>query len=142
MDHIAEQIVTKARMTPLETGVALECNGVVIAKVAVTGGIGFEVRIANASLLFPYAEVNVAAECFLTTACTAPGAAIHDLAVRHTNGISLLSFDFVSIDQRTNAEVSVVHILKQPPLCTKTATVENSTEPFDAQGLVGWNGEM
>eukprot|EP00966_Prymnesium_polylepis_P198192 4592503-Prymnesium_polylepis.1 len=125
-------------MIPLETAVALECNGVVIAKVAVTGGIGFEVRIANASLLFPFAEVTVAAECFLTTACRVPGADKHDLTVRHTNGIALLSFDFVSTDRRTNARVSVVRILKQPPLCTKTATVQDSTKPFDARGW--WAG--
>eukprot|EP00966_Prymnesium_polylepis_P198193 4592504-Prymnesium_polylepis.1 len=89
-----------------------------------------------------FAEVNVAVECFLTAACYAPGTEKNDLTVRHANGIALLSFGWFSTDRRTKAHVSVARILKQPPLCTKTATLQDSTKPFDARGLVGWNGEM
>ena len=121
---------------------ALECNGVVIAKVAVTGGIGYEVLSGDASLLFPYAKVKGATECFLTTARNAPGAVIHDMTVRHINGISMLNFGWYEHTERAKAHVSVARILKQPPLCTKPATLQDSTEPFDARGLVGWNGEV
>ena len=44
MEDIAEQIVRTARMMPSKTAVVLTCNDVSIAKVAVTGGVGFEVR--------------------------------------------------------------------------------------------------
>ena len=43
MQDIAEAIVKQARMLPVDTGVALKCNGAVITKVAVTGGFGFQV---------------------------------------------------------------------------------------------------
>ena len=67
MEDIAEQIVRTARMMPSKTAVVLTCNDVSIAKVAVTGGVGFEVRARDACLLFPFKEVRPAAECFVTT---------------------------------------------------------------------------
>ena len=74
MEDIAEQIVKKARMMPQKTGVVLKCNGVSIAKVAVTGGVGIEVRVPYESLLFPFAEIkiNAAVECFATAAQKTP----------------------------------------------------------------------
>ena len=60
MQDIAEIIVKKARMMPVDIGVALESNGATIAKVKVTGGIGLEVKVAGGAftsedraLLFP-----------------------------------------------------------------------------------------
>ena len=70
MEDIAECIVKKARMMPVDTGVALKCNGVIIAKVAVTGGFGLEVTSGDkkAALLFPMAEIQAAVTSFLTAA--------------------------------------------------------------------------
>ena len=68
MEDLAEVIVKKARTTPIDLGVSLEANGVVIAKVAVTGGHGIEVRHPTGkTLLFPLAELEVAVQCFMTT---------------------------------------------------------------------------
>ena len=148
MEDIAEQIVKKARMMPLKTGVVLKCNGVSVAKVAVTGGVGIEVRVPYDSLLFPFAEIDAAVESFMTAAHQAADAELsqpsdrHYPVVRHTNGIPLLRFEWNDRAARQKAQVGIAHILKHPPLSDKTATVESSTEPFDARGLVGWDAEM
>ena len=52
MEDIAEQIVRTARMMPSKTAVVLTCNDVSIAKVAVTGGVGFEVRARDQSIVY------------------------------------------------------------------------------------------
>ena len=66
---MAELIVNQAKTMPIETGVALECNGARIAKVSVTGGFGgYNVTSADGKsrLIFPMAEVTRAVESFLT----------------------------------------------------------------------------
>ena len=142
MEDIAEQIVRTARMMPSKTAVVLTCNDVSIAKVAVTGGVGFEVRARDACLLFPFKEVRPAAECFVTTAheyredrrvCPPP------LVVHHMNGIPMLSVEWNCADRRHEAIRSITRILERPPLCDKPATVEGSTVPFDATGLPDWD---
>ena len=129
-------------MLPSKTPVGLTCNGVSIVKVAVTGGVGFEVRARDGCLLFPFAEVGAAAECFVTTAheysedrrvCPPP------LVVHHMNGIPMLSFEWDFADRRYEAIRSITRILEHPPLCDKPATVEGSTVPFDATGLPDWD---
>ena len=62
MEDIAEQIVKRARMMPEDTGVRLEANGVVIAKVKVTGGVGVEVRSGSATLLFAMTAIKTAVQ--------------------------------------------------------------------------------
>ena len=145
MEDIAEQIVKKARMMPQKTGVVLKCNGVSIAKVAVTGGVGIEVRVPYESLLFPFAEINAAVECFVTAAQKTPGTERDDRwypYVYHTNDIPLLHFEWSNRVERKKALVSIARILKHPPLSDKTANVESSTKPFDARGFVGWDADM
>ena len=130
-------------MMPSKTAVVLTCNDVSIAKVAVTGGVGFEVRARDGCLLFPFKEVRPAAECFVTTAheyskdrrvCPPP------LVVHHMNGMPMLSFQAHCADRRYDAISSITRILKYPPLCDKPAAVEGSAVPFDATGLAEWNG--
>ena len=142
MEDIAEQIVRTARMLPSKTAVGLTCNGVSIVKVAVTGGVGFEVRARDGRLLFPFAEIWAAAECFVTTAheyredrrvCPPP------LVVHHINGMPMLSVEWDCAARRHEAIDSITRILKYPPLCDKPATVEGSTVPFDATGLPDWD---
>ena len=148
MDDIAEQIVKKARMMPQKTGVVLKCNGVSIAKVAVTGGVGIEVRVPYESLLFPFAEINAAVECFVTAAQKTPGTErddrwypyVYQSHERHS--ARLLHFEWSNRVERKKALVSIARILKHPPLSDKTANVESSTKPLDARGFVGWDADM
>ena len=141
MEDIAEQIVKRARMMPEDTGVRLEANGVVIAKVKVTGGVGIEVRSGEATLLFAMAAIKTAVQCFLTSARMAPNVGNADRYVptlRHANGIAMQSFQWSDKKERASAAAFVVDILQTPPLCEETTTLEKAVTPMDARGLVGW----
>ena len=143
MQDIAECIVMKSRMLPVETGVALQCNGAMIAKVAVTGGFGFEVTSADkkSSLLFPKAELHRAVESFLTAAhvVAVDGAARYKPVVCHANGLPLLSFEWNDIKAKRLAQRSVSDILLQPPLCHEMQTAAKTSLSFDARGRHGWD---
>jgi hypothetical protein len=96
-------------------------------------------------LLFPFAEINAAVECFATAAQKTPDTEYDDRyypCVYHTNGIPLLRFEWSNIVERKKGLVSIARILKHPPLSDKTANVESSTKPFDARGFVGWDADM
>jgi hypothetical protein len=54
MDELATLIVKRARPMPVDTGIACNCNGAILAKVKVTGGVGVEVRFNGSALLFPH----------------------------------------------------------------------------------------
>jgi|EP00966_Prymnesium_polylepis_P325713 hypothetical protein len=66
----------------------------------------------------------------------------HHPVVHHTNGIPLLRFEWANREERKDTQARIAHILKHPPLSDKSATVESSTKPFDARGLLGWDAEM
>lgn len=123
MQDVASLIVTLARTMPVDTGVALTCNGVVVAKVRITGGVAFEVRSGSAALLFAPAHVAAAARAFLTEAHTSATDQCekHTPVVRHVNGIALLKFTWNCEDNRQRAVQSVVDTLLAPPLCAKTS---------------------
>jgi hypothetical protein len=102
-------------MMPSKPAVVLTCNDVSIAEVAVTGGVGFEVRPRDGCLLFPFAEICAAGECFVTTAheyskdrpvCPPP------LVVHHMNGMPMLGFEWSCADRRYNAISSIRRILE------------------------------
>ena len=140
MQDIAEIIVKKARVTPVDTGVALESNGATIFKVKVTGGFGIQVTSEDRALLFPMAELPMAVQSFLT--------AVHvggnDLekyrpTLRHTNGVPLLGFEWNDKKERAKAARSVSHLLLHPPLCREIEAPAEATIPFDARGRVGWD---
>eukprot|EP00966_Prymnesium_polylepis_P337306 7391985-Prymnesium_polylepis.1 len=96
MQDIAEIIVNKARMMPVDIGVALESNGATIAKVKVTGGFGLQVTSQDRALLFPMAELPVAVQSFLAAALLGGKDNISKFnpTVRHTNGVPLLRFEW------------------------------------------------
>ena len=148
MEDIAEQIVKCARTMPEDTGVSLECNGIVIAKVKVTGGVGLEVRSGNDALLFAMAAIQTAVRCFLTAAHAAPDLQPnnnrHHPIVRHKNGIAMYNFRYNDPKEHANAATFVIDILQTPPLCKDTPTVEKAVTAMDARGLVGWeaSGEV
>ena len=143
MENIAEEIVKRARMMPIHTGVELECNGVTITKVAVTGGFGVEVRSEDATLLFPMASAVPAARCFVT-ASTQAGEMKDRICpiIRHKNRIPLLTFEWNDKKERATAIQQVADFLKHPPLCNETQAAEEATTPLDVRGLVGWSVEM
>eukprot|EP00966_Prymnesium_polylepis_P271584 6274406-Prymnesium_polylepis.1 len=109
MQDIAEIIVNKARMMPVDIGVALECNRASIAKVKVTGGFGLEVTSEGQVLLFPMAELPMAVQSFVTAArlggkdCNER----YEPTVRHTNGVPLLQFEWNCKKERAQAACSV-----------------------------------
>ena len=135
MQDIAEIIVNKARMMPVDTGVALESNGATVAKVKVTGGFGLEVTSADQALLFPMAELPMAVESFLTAALLGG----KDITVRHTNGVPLLRFEWYCKKERAQAACSVSRLLLHPPLCREIEAPADAIIPFDARGRVGWD---
>ena len=139
MDDIAEQIVKRARMMPDDTAVRLESNGIVIAKVKVTGGIGLEVRSGSATLLFPKAGIKKAVETFLVAAHTANVDinSRYSPIVRHANGIAMLTFQWNCKKDHASAMASLVEILESPPLCETATEVEKVMTPMDTQGGVG-----
>lgn len=136
MDDIAEQIVKRARRMSDDTAVRLESNGVVIAKVKVTGGIGLEVRSGNATLLFPKAGIKKAVETFLVAVHTADVDTKSRFSpiVRHANGIAMLTFQWNCNKERASAMASLVEILENPPLCESATEVEKAMTPMDTQG--------
>lgn len=138
---MADLIVKRARTMPVDTGIALECNGVVLAKVKVTGGMGVEVRAEGSTLLFPMAQLDMAIVSFLTAAHTAPGFDIlKDLyhpTIRHANGLALLDFEWNDKKERATAQKMIAQYIRKPPLCPETA-LEQSSHSFDARGVAGW----
>ena len=137
MQDIAEIIVKKAQIMPVDTGVALESDGATIAKVKVTGGFGIEVTSADRALLFPMAELPMAVQSFLTAARLG-GNNVYP-TVRHTNGVPLLRFDWTCKKERAHAACSVSRLLLHPPLCREIEAPAEATIPFDARGRVGWD---
>ena len=141
MEDMTDLIVKRARTMPVDTGIALKCNGAVLAKVKVTGGVGVEVRAEGSTLLFPMAQLDMAVVSFLTSAHTAPGFDIlKDLyrpTIRHANGLALLRFEWNDKKERASAQKTIAQYIMKPPLCTSTA-LEASSQPFDARGQVGW----
>ena len=129
MEDIAESIVAQSRMMPLHTGVSLVSGSVTITKVAVTGGMGFEVADKKSSLLFPMAEVRAAVVSFLTSGwdqekrkrphCTT-------LTVRHANGLAILMFSWHCKAQNEQAIQELTRMLLQPPLCNEMLTMSTS----------------
>ena len=143
MQDVADCIVKRARTMPVETGVALRSNRARIAKVAVTGGFGLEVSFAESSLLFPMAEIQVAVESFLTSAHmgNVEFSEKHHPVVYHGNGVPLLRFEWNSTSQKVKAHRSVVHFLRNPPLCRGMETPERASVEFDSRGCAGWDVE-
>lgn len=127
MQDMAELIVIQAKTMPIETGVALECNGARIAKVAVTGGFGgYNVTSADGKsrLIFPMAEVTRAVESFLTEGRFGVEAGDWERhaspTVRHANGLRLLTFSWnkSGVGQGTKADAlcAVERLLLYPPV--------------------------
>ena len=148
MQDIAEAIVKQARMLPVDTGVALECNGAVITKVAVTGGFGFQVtdtthKIGDryVSLLFPMVAVHEAVVSFLTTGHEHEEdfKQRYNPVVFHANGLPLLKFQWNDKKARQSAQRLVSQLLLQPPLCHDMQTAAQSSLSFGARGLSGWD---
>ena len=141
MEDMTDLIVKRARTMPVDTGIALKCNGAVLAKVKVTGGVGVEVRAEGSTLLFPMAQLDMAIVSFLTSAHTAQGFDIlKDLyrpTIRHTNGLALLRFEWNDKKERAAAQKSIAQYIMKPPLCPSTA-LDPSSQPFDSRGVSGW----
>ena len=144
MQEIAEQIIKKARMMPIDTGVTLECNGARITKVAVTGGFGWEVTSANKkSLLFPMAHMKAAVESFLTAGHCAE--VEHCLKYRpticHGNGLQLLQFDWHWHEDKDNEKVKrrLYNLLLDPPLSSDMHSLAKASLSFDSRGYIGWD---
>ena len=140
MDEMADMIVKKARTMPVDTGIAVTCNGVVLAKVKVTGGVGVELRAQGSTLLFPMAQVDMALVAFISAAHTAPRGFddkdLYVLTIRHANGIALLQLNWNS-KETAAAQKMLAQYIRKPPLCPHTA-LETSSQPFDARGMSGW----
>ena len=119
MEDIAECIVAKSRMMPLDTGVSFVSGSVTITKVAVTGGIGFQVADKTSSLLFPMAEVRAAVVSFLTSGYIS-NQEKRECTVRHANGLAILMFSWTYDAEKEQAIRSVTRMLLQPPLCNDT----------------------
>ena len=143
MQDIAEAIVKRARMLPLDTGVELCCNGAVIKKVKVTGGFGLQVSSKDETslLLFPMAEMEMATLSFLTTARkTATDMEGKNFpSVHRANGLPLLSFEWNNTKAREGARRSVSRLLLNPPLCRDMQTAAETSVAFDARGREGWD---
>ena len=148
MQDIAEVIVKKARMMPVDIGVALESNGATIAKVKVTGGVGLEVKVTagvftceERALLFPMAELPMAVQFFLTAAHLGgdQNAEKYHPTVWHTNGVPFLRFEWNCKKARAQAACSVSRLLLRPPLCREIEAPAEASIPFDARGRVGWD---
>ena len=134
MDDIANLIVKKARSTPEDTAVGLQCNNVTITKVLVTGGFGLQIKFQDTYLLFPISEAKGAVTCFLNAAHHAgigDPASKFNPTVFHANGIPLITFQL----NDTKATQSLARLLLNPPL----SDIEIETASFDARGLVGWS---
>jgi hypothetical protein len=137
MNDIADLIVKKARSTPEDTAVGLQCNNVTITKVLVTGGFGLQIKSQGSHFLFPISEAKGAATCFLTAGrCAGVDAnAWFHPTVLHANGIPLLKFEWNDNKERKAAIQSLAHLLLNPPL----SDIEMETASFDARGHAGWS---
>ena len=140
MQDLAETILRVARTMPVDTGVALTSNGATIAKVKVTGGVGFEVRSPSAALLYPPVAVKDAARAFLNESHVT-GKDHKDKyrpTIHHTNGIAIHSFEWNCTKERHEAMQVVVKTLLCPPLCAATS-LESSSIALDISGGDGWS---
>ena len=129
-----------ARTMPMDTGVALTSNEAAIAKVKVTGGVGFEVRSPSAALLYPPVAVKDAARAFLNEAHVT-GKDHKDKyrpTIHHVNGIAIHSFEWNCNKARHEAMQVVVKTLLCPPLCAATS-LQSSSMSLDAREGDGWS---
>ena len=145
MDEIVEHIVKKARLMPVDIGVGLTSNSVTITKVKVVGGVGLQVEEDGKTLLFPWAAMETAVNCFLSAVHNAPNIEFKERlnpVLRHINGMVLHEFEWNSHKGRLRAAELVVRILKEPPFCADTPGVPKASARLDVQGLDGWDDKQ